>query len=72
MNQLLCFLPEAKNSASIIGRVCAFDAKIYKIVGGIFYVSACEERNKKIFKIFYFSSALPALLVEKTRIFYLF
>jgi hypothetical protein len=36
------FLPEAKKRPPIIGRVCAFDAKIYKNVDGIFDVSACE------------------------------
>jgi hypothetical protein len=53
-----------KGSPPIIGRTCGFDAKIYKNVGGIFAVSACCGRNKKIFKLFYFCSALPSLLVE--------
>ena len=46
----IAFWPEAKSSASIIGRTCAFDAKIYKIVGGFFAVSACMSRAKKYFK----------------------
>jgi len=53
-----------KAAPPIIGRVCAFDAKIYKNVDEIFDVSACEEGNKKIFKLFYFCSALPSLLVD--------
>ena len=48
----------------IIGATCAFDAKIYKNVDGIFDVSACEEGNKKNFKLFYFCFQLPSLLVE--------
>jgi hypothetical protein len=45
-----------------------FDAKIYKNVDGYFDVSACEKGNKKIFKLFYFCSALPSLLVENQQI----
>ena len=48
----------------IIGAICAFDAKIYKNVGGIFAVSACGEWNKRIFNLFYFCLALPSLLVD--------
>jgi hypothetical protein len=55
-----------KGSPPTIGRVCAFDAKIYKNVDWIFDVSACEEGNKKIFRLFYFCSALPSLLVENS------
>jgi hypothetical protein len=54
-----------KSSASIIGRVCAFDAKIYKNVGGVFDVSSGRTGNKKNFQISDFCSALPSLLVEK-------
>jgi hypothetical protein len=35
------FAGRQKSSAPIIERTCAFDAKIYKIVGGLFAVSAC-------------------------------
>jgi hypothetical protein len=69
---LLAFSPEAKKPPPIIERVCAFDAKIYKIVGGIFDVSACWEGDKKIFKLFYFCSALPAHLVDFLPVFCLF
>jgi len=57
------FLSEEKSSASIIGPTCAFDAKIYKNVGRIFNVNACEEKNKKIFQISDICSALSSLLV---------
>jgi hypothetical protein len=50
--------------APIIGRTRAFDAKIYKIVGGIFDVSVCRRRSKKFFKIFAFCFQLPALLID--------
>jgi hypothetical protein len=53
-----------KGSSPTIGRVCAFDAKIYKIVDGVFDVSACVEGNKKNFKPFYFCFQLSSLLVE--------
>jgi hypothetical protein len=58
------FSPEAKKPPPIIGRVCAFDAKIYKIVGEVFAVSACWEGNKKIFKISDFSFQLPSVLID--------
>jgi hypothetical protein len=38
--------------------------KKYKIVGGIFVVSACGRWNKKIFKPFYLGFKLPSLLVD--------
>jgi hypothetical protein len=57
-------LPETKKAAPIIGATCAFDAKIYKNVGGIFDVTSCRVWNKKNFKIFDFCSALPSLLVD--------
>ena len=60
------FCRRPKSSASIIGATCAFDAKIYKIVDGIFNVSSCGGVNKKNFKLFYFCSALPSLLVENS------
>jgi len=41
-----------------------FDAKIYKIVGGIFDVSVCVVWNKKFFNFFDFYSQLPSFLVE--------
>jgi hypothetical protein len=41
-----------------------FDAKIYKNVGGIFGVSACEEGNKKIFQISDFSFQLSSVLID--------
>ena len=62
----IVFWPGAERRAPIIGRVCAFDAKIYKNVDVIFNVSACEEGNKKFFNLFYFCSALPSLLIEKS------
>jgi hypothetical protein len=55
----------AKHAPPIIGATCGFDAKIYKIVGGIFAVSACGEGNKKNFKKSDFCFQLPSLLVEK-------
>jgi len=61
-----------KGAPPIIGRTCAFDAKIYKNVDGILAVSLCVVWNKKIFKLFYFYFQLPALLVENLQIFYLF
>ena len=50
----IAFRPEAKKPPPIIGRTCAFDAKIYKIVGDVFAVSVCVVWNKKflIFPIF--------------------
>jgi len=60
------FLPGGKKAAPpTIGRTCAFDAKIYKIVDGVIDVSACGGGDKKSFKLFYFCSALQTLLVEK-------
>jgi len=56
----------AEKRAPIIGATCVFDAKIYKIVGGIVAVSTCGEGNKKIFKNSDFCFQLPALLVENT------
>jgi hypothetical protein len=44
-----------------------FDAKIYKIVGGGFDVSACGEGNKKNFKNCDFCFQLPSLLVAQMR-----
>ena len=61
---LLAFWPGAKKRPPIIGRTCAFDAKIYKNVDAVFPVSDCGGGNKKSFKLFYFCSALPTLLVE--------
>jgi len=58
------FLPGAKKQPPIIGATCAFDAKIYKNVDGVFDVSACVEGNKKNFKLFYFCFQLSSLLVE--------
>ena len=53
-----------KRRPPIIGRTCAFDAKIYKIVDSVFDVNACEEGNKKIFKLFYFCFQLPSFLID--------
>jgi hypothetical protein len=61
---LLSFSPEAKKQPPIIGRTYAFDAKIYKIVGGVFAVSACVIWNKKNYLNSDFCLALPSLLVE--------
>jgi hypothetical protein len=57
-------LPEAKSCASTIGATCAFDAKIYKNVGGVFDVSSGWTGNKKNFQISSFCFQLPAHLVE--------
>ena len=54
-----------KKRPPIIGATCAFDAKIYKNVDGVFDVSACGGGDKKIFKNCDFCFQLPALLVEK-------
>jgi hypothetical protein len=54
-----------KGAPPIIGWVCVFDAKFYKIVGGIFDVTCCWIRNKKNFKIFDFCSALPSFLIAQ-------
>jgi len=40
----------AERCAPIIGVTCAFDAKIYKIVDGIFALSACVILDKNFFK----------------------
>jgi hypothetical protein len=64
---LNCFLPGAKKQPPIIGATCAFDAKIYKIVGGIFDVTSCCTGNKKNFQISDFCSALPSLLIAQRR-----
>jgi hypothetical protein len=65
---IFTFLPAfsagAEKARPIIGRTCTFDAKIYKIVDGIFAVSACAARNKKIFQISDSCFQLPSLLVE--------
>jgi len=62
---LLVFRPEGKkSSAPIIGATCAFDAKIYKIVGGVFDVSSGRTGNKKNFQISDFCFQLPSHLVE--------
>ena len=53
-----------KRRPPIIEPTCVFDAKIYKIVDTIFNVSLCAVWNKKIFKLFYFYSQLPSLLVD--------
>jgi len=55
---------DRKGAPPTIGRTCAFDAKIYKIVDTIFAVSLCVVWNKKIFKLFYFYFQLPTLLVD--------
>jgi len=60
----LPFLSGAKKASPIIERICAFDAKIYKIVDSIFGVSRCVVWNKKIFKLFYFCFQLQAVLVD--------
>ena len=61
---LAAFRRGQKKQPPIIGATCAFDAKIYKIVDGIFDVSAYGRWNKKIFKLFYFWFQLPAHLVD--------
>ena len=60
----LSFCRGQKRRAPIIGATCAFDAKIYKIVDGIFDVSAFVIWNKKIFKLFYFWFQLPSFLID--------
>ena len=60
----LSFSAPAKRRPPILGRTCAFDAKIYKNVDAIFIVSLCLVWNKKIFKLLYFYFQLPSLLVE--------
>jgi len=45
------FRPGGETRAPIIGATCAFDAKIYKNVGGVFDVSACGGGNKNYLKI---------------------
>jgi len=60
---LAAFCRRRKSSASIIGATCAFDAKNYKYVDGIFAVSAYWEGDKKLFQFFDFSFQLPSLLV---------
>jgi hypothetical protein len=63
-------LPRRLTSPLIIGATCAFDAKIYKNVDGLFAVSPCLIWNKNFFQISDFSFQLPALLVENQQIFY--
>ena len=62
----LIFAGGKKQQPPIIGATCAFDAKIYKIVGGIFNVSACGKGNKKKFKNSDFCFQLPSLLIAQT------
>jgi hypothetical protein len=59
-----------KQTPSIIGATCAFDAKIYKIVDGIFAASLCYTSNKKNFQISDFCFQLPSLLVDFSWKFY--
>jgi len=59
--------PGRKKPPPIIERTCAFDAKIYKNVDGIFAVNPCLVCNKNFSKLFYFYFQLPSLLVEKPR-----
>ncbi|MBN2591863.1 MAG: hypothetical protein JXA81_00040 [Sedimentisphaerales bacterium] len=66
------FRPGGETRAPIIGATCAFDAKIYKNVGGNFDVSACGQGNKKNFRILDFCSALPSLLIDFSAKIYLF
>jgi hypothetical protein len=54
-----------KGAPPIIEPTCAFDAKIYKNVDGIFDVSPCVVWNKKNLQISDFCFQLPSLLVEK-------
>jgi hypothetical protein len=49
---------------SIIERTCTLDAKIYKIVGGRFDVSAVMKGSKNFFLFFHFCSGVPSFLVE--------
>jgi len=53
-----------KKPPPIIGATCAFDAKIYKNVGGVFDVSSGRTGNKKNLQISDFCFQLPAHLVE--------
>jgi hypothetical protein len=48
----------------IIGRTCAFDAKIYKNVDTIFAVSPCVVWNKKFYQFSDFSFQPPAFLID--------
>jgi len=57
---------EGTNLPSTIERTCTFDAKIYKNVSCIIVVSACGEKNKKIFQISDFCFQLQAVLVENS------
>ncbi|MGB2863481.1 MAG: hypothetical protein WBC05_09175, partial [Sedimentisphaerales bacterium] len=61
---LCLFAGGQKKPPPIIGATCAFDAKIYKNVGGVFDVSPGRTGNKKKVQISDFCSALPSLLVE--------
>jgi hypothetical protein len=55
-------------SPPTIGATCAFDAKIYKIVDGVFVISTCPDSNKNFFQISDFCFQLPSLLVENHAI----
>jgi hypothetical protein len=66
------FRPGGETRAPIIGATCGFDAKIYKIVGGVFDVSACGQGNKKNFKILDFCFQLPSVLIDFLPKIYLF
>ena len=48
----------------MIGAICRFDAKIYKIVDGFFDVSLCVVWNKKKLQISDFCFQLQAVLVD--------
>jgi hypothetical protein len=63
------FQPGAEGAPPIIGATCAFDAKFYKIVDGIFSVNAYWEGNKKFLQISDFIFQLPALLIDFLQMF---
>ena len=64
----LPFGPEAEKAPPIIGATCAFDAKIYKNIDGVFAVSLYIAGNKKIIRISDFYFQLPTVLVENSRV----
>ena len=54
-----------KMPPSIIRRPCRFDSKIRGFWGRSEFVSACLERNKKIFRKIEISQNLPSFFAEK-------
>jgi len=53
--------------ASVIGAICAFDAKKMVFFRKAFELSRCDKRNKNFFQFSGFSLQLSAVLIEMSR-----